>query len=165
VLSEWLSSPHVKVWWREESDLDSIEERYGPVVDGMDPTEVFIVERGGQSIGLTQRYKFDDNPAWQSALSVAGTPQNAAGIDYLIGVEQLTGIGLGPKVINRFVRETWTRYPDIAAVVVNISADNRRSWRALEQAAFRRAWSGALVSDDPSDEGVNYVYVRDRPTL
>jgi aminoglycoside 6'-N-acetyltransferase len=67
-------------------------------------------------------------------------------------------------VINRFVRETWTRYPDIAAVVVNISEDNRRSWRALEKAGFRRAWSGALVSDDPSDEGINYVYVLNRPT-
>ena len=165
MLSEWLSSPHVKVWWREESDLDSIEERYGPVVDGMDPSEVFIVERGEQPIGLIQRYKFDDNPAWQSALSVAGTPQNAAGIDYLIGVEQLTGIGLGPKVINRFVRETWTRYPDIAAVVVNVDADNRRSWRALEKASFRRARSGALVSDDPSDAGTNHIDGLGRPTL
>jgi len=162
-LSRWFSAPHVQPWWREPADLDAIEARYGPPVDGKDPTEVFVVERSGRPIGLIQRYRFADNRAWQSAMSVAGTPHNAAGIDYLIGSNDLIGIGLGPQAIGRFVEETWPRYPDIAAIVVNVDVENRRSWRALEKVGFQRAWTGELDSDDPSDAGMNHVYVLRRP--
>jgi aminoglycoside 6'-N-acetyltransferase len=162
-LSEWLNAPHVKIWWREEADAESIEERYGPIVDRVDPTEVFVIERDEQAIGLIQRYRFDDNPAWQATLSVTDTPEEAVGIDYLIGLVHLTGRGLGPEVIGKFVRETWDRYSDVAAVVVNINEDNRPSWRALEKIGFSRVWTGPLVSDDPSDEGASHVYVLHRP--
>jgi aminoglycoside 6'-N-acetyltransferase len=163
LLAQWLGAPHVLPWWREGYDAGAIEERYGPTVDGTDPTEVFVIERNREPVGIIQRYRLEDNPAWQTSLAVTGTRTDAAGIDYLIGVEGLTGHGLGPAVIDRFVEGTWTRYPDIGAVVVNVHEDNRRSWRALEKAGFRRAWTGELVSDDPSDEGTSHVYVRDRP--
>jgi len=55
LLSEWLGAPHVAVWWQEESDLGSIEVRYGPIVDRTDPSEVFIIERGSGPLGLIQR--------------------------------------------------------------------------------------------------------------
>ena len=163
LLSQWIGAPHVEVWWGEESDPDSIEERYGPIVDGTHPGEVFITERDGQPLGLIQRYKLADHPAWQSTLSVTGTPTNAAGIDYLIGVERFIGRGFGPELIARFVGESWDHYPDIDAVVVSINENNRRSWRALEKVGFHRAWSGTLESDDPSDAGTNHVYVLYRP--
>jgi aminoglycoside 6'-N-acetyltransferase len=162
LLAQWLEAPHVQDWWREEFDPTGIEERYGPSVDGTDPTELFIVELEGASIGFIQRYLLDDNPEWQSALEVAGSPRQGAGIDYLIGVESLVGRGIGPQIIARFVDDTWTRYPEIVAIVVDVSVDNRRSWRALEKAGFQRVWSGPLESDDPSDEGINHVYVCDR---
>jgi aminoglycoside 6'-N-acetyltransferase len=159
VLATWLDAPHVKMWWPDESDPASIEARYGPVVDGADPSEVFLIEREDAPIGLIQRYRFSDNPEWQTALAPAGTPREAAGIDYFIGVADLIGLGLGPVIIDRFVRDTWARYPDIEAVVVSVQAENRRSWRALEKCGFRRAWSGTLASDDPSDQGTSHVYV------
>jgi RimJ/RimL family protein N-acetyltransferase len=163
LLSEWLSTPHVRTWWREESAPETIEARYGPVVDGTDPTECFIVERGGGPIGFIQRYLLGDNPGWQKCLGVAGTPSEGAGIDYFIGTAALIGIGVGPEIIDAFVGDTWTRYPGIEAIVVNVSPDNRRSWRALEKAGFLRVWSGTLASEDPSDEGLSHVYVRHRP--
>jgi aminoglycoside 6'-N-acetyltransferase len=163
LLSGWLAAPHVKMWWRESSDIDAIERRYGPVVDGIDPTEVFVIDGDGQPIGLIQRYRFADDPEWRDTISVAGTPSDAAGIDYLIGVEHLTGIGLGPEVIGAFLTDTWSRYLDIDTVVVDIQENNRRSWRALEKIGFRRSWTGTLTSDDPSDKGVNHVYVLLRP--
>jgi aminoglycoside 6'-N-acetyltransferase len=163
LLSEWFSAPHVEIWWGEETDAGAIEERYGPIVDGTDSSEVRIIEREGQPLGLIQRYKLADNPAWQSTLSVTGTPNNAVGIDYLIGVERFIGRGLGPELIARFVSESWDRYPDIDAVVVSINENNRRSWRALEKVGFHRAWSGTLDSDDPTDAGTNHVYVLYRP--
>ena len=163
LLATWLGSPYVHRWWREEYDPASIECRYGPGVDGTDPGEAFVVERDGHPIGLIQRFRFDDNPAWQESLRVTGTPSDAAGIDYLIGEERLLGGGLGPALITQFLTDTWVRYPDISAVVVNIDQVNRRSWRAVEKVGFQRAWSGEIVSDDPSDVGMNHVYVLYRP--
>ena len=162
LLSEWLATPHVSNWWREEFDLAAIEARYGPVIDGRDPTECFIVERDGHPVGFIQRYLFSDDPDWQRILAPAGTPDDAAGIDYFIGSPSLIGQGLGTQIIDRFVGDMWTRYPAIAAVVVDVSVDNRPSWRALEKAGFSRAWTGALDSDDPSDAGLNHVYLRRR---
>ena len=89
---------------------------------------------------------------------------SAVGIDYLIGVETFVGQGLGPQIIDRFVQETWNRYPDCPAVVVDVLQANRRSWRALEKAGFERRWAGTIDSDDLSDEGPSYLYVRHRPT-
>lgn len=66
-------------------------------------------------------------------------------------------------MIDRFVKDTWARYPDIEAVVVSVQEGNRRSWRALEKIGFHRARSGTSVSEEPSDEGVNYAYVMHRP--
>jgi aminoglycoside 6'-N-acetyltransferase len=162
LLSRWLSRPHVERWWREEHELAAVEARYGPTVDGVEPTEVFVVEWDGEPIGVIQRYRLTDYPEWQGALAVADTPADAAAVDYLIGEEALIGQGLGGQMIDRFVEDTWHRYPDLPAVVVSVQQDNRRSWRALEKAGFQRRWSGMLDSDDPSDEGPSYVYVRYR---
>lgn len=141
----------------------AVEQRYGPAVDGRDPTELFVVERDGDPIGFIQRYLLDDNPEWQNSLTVAKSPSNGAGMDYFIGPESLVGHGLGPEIIDRFVEDTWNRYPTITAVVVSVPQDNARSWRALEKASFRRIWSGTLVSDDPTDADPSHVYVIDRP--
>jgi aminoglycoside 6'-N-acetyltransferase len=163
LLAQWLATPHVQVWWRENSDAASVERRYGPAVNGTDPTELFIVERNGDPVGFVQRYLLDDNPEWQRSLAESGAPTHAAGIDYFIGRETLIGRGLGPDIIDVFVEDTWERYPDISAVVASVAQDNRRSWRALEKAGFHRVWSGIVVSDDPSDAGPSHVYVRHRP--
>jgi aminoglycoside 6'-N-acetyltransferase len=163
LLSAWLEAPHVRRWWPEDSDLASLAARYGPVLAGTDPTEVCVIELGGEPIGLIQRYRFADNPDWVAALAAAGTPANAAGIDYLIGRGELTGRGLGSAAIAGFVAETWERYPEVAAVVVDVQVANRRSWRALERVGFRRVWTGTLDSDDPSDAGRNHVYLLARP--
>jgi aminoglycoside 6'-N-acetyltransferase len=162
LLSDWFARPHVEPWWREEHDLASIEQHYGPSVDGADPTELFIVENDGQPVGFAQRYLFDDNPGWLSSLAPAGTYAEAAGIDYLIGEETMTGRGFGPLMINEFVEQTWQRYPGTGQVVVAVQQANRRSWRALEKAGFERTWAGTVTSDDPSDCGPSYVYVRRR---
>ncbi len=164
MLSAWLAAPHVATWWREDHDLTRIEAKYGPCVAGDEPTEVFVVESDGKPIGLIQRYRIEDYPDWERAVAVGSAPENAVGIDYLIGIETLLGRGLGPLIIDQFVREAWSRYPDAPAVVADVLQANRRSWRALEKGGFERTWAGTIHSDDPSDDGPVYLYVRRRPS-
>jgi len=163
LLSDWFASPHVEPWWREEYDLASIEQHYGPSIDGLDPTELFIVEADGQPVGFVLRYLLDDNPEWQGSLAPAGTYPDAAGIDYVIGKKTMTGHGFGPLMIDEFVAQTWEHYPGTSEVVVAVQQANTRSWRALEKAGFERTWAGMVISDDPSDDGPSYIYVRRRP--
>jgi len=163
LLSTWLAAPHVEAWWREEYEPAAVELRYGPGVDGAEAIEYFVTELDGEPIGLVQRYRLADEPEWRRSLAVAQVPDDAAGIDYLIGDEGRIGRGLGPVVIDRFVADIWTRWPDVSAVVADVSQANRRSWRSLEKAGFSRTWSGTLDSTDPSDVGPSYVYVQYRP--
>jgi aminoglycoside 6'-N-acetyltransferase len=160
LLSDWFSRPHVEPWWQEAYDLGSIERNYGPSVDGLDPTELFVVETEGSPIGFVQRYLLDQNASWKASLAPTGEHQKAVGIDYLIGDEARVGMGLGPQIIDAFVGSTWQRYPGVPEIVVAVQQANRRSWRALEKAGFERTWSGNLESDDPSDAGPSFVYVR-----
>jgi aminoglycoside 6'-N-acetyltransferase len=102
----------------------------------------------------------DENTSWKASLAPTGEHEKAVGIDYLIGDEVRTGMGLGPQIIGAFVGSTWQRYPGASEIVVAVQQANRRSWRALEKAGFERTWSGNLESDDPSDAGPSFVYVR-----
>jgi aminoglycoside 6'-N-acetyltransferase len=161
-LATWLGRPHVAQWWREPSDLTSVETRYIPCIDGAGPTELFVIEKDSRPIGMVQRYLVADDQGWKAALEPFGLGDCSAGIDYLIGEETEIGQGTGPEVIRQFVEMVWERYQGAKRVVVNVSQENRRSWRALEKAGFSRAWSGELMSQDPSDDGPTYLYVKER---
>ena len=56
-------------WWREPADLETVDATYGPMIDGSDPTDGFIVMSQGEPIGFMQRYRLDDNPEWQRAVA------------------------------------------------------------------------------------------------
>src|SRR6185437_1620197 len=98
MLSRWLAEPHVAKWWCSPSDMAYIEHEYGPAIDGADPTELFVLQREDQPIGLFQRYLLDDYPDWAAAVGFTG----AAAIDYLIGEPALVGQGLGSRAIRLF---------------------------------------------------------------
>ncbi len=166
LLGQWIAAPHVAEFWREDASAEAVAAAYGPMVDGDDPTEGFIVEVDGRAVGFVQRYLVSDFPAWSAAVGAAVGPAESsgecAGIDYLIGIEELTGIGLGPRVVDAFTVRTFERFPDRTSVAVAVQQDNRRSWRALEKARFVRVYAGMLDSGDPSDDGPSFVYVRRR---
>jgi aminoglycoside 6'-N-acetyltransferase len=159
-LSDWFGRPHVAPWWRESTELAEIEARYGPVVDGVDPTEVVVVELDSMPLGIVQWYRMRDNPEWCRALAEAHVGEDAAGMDYLIGDEGRLGRGLGPRMLTAFLDVTLPRYPEISSIALSVGQGNQRSWRMLERLGFVRVWAGEIVSSDPSDEGPSYVYVR-----
>jgi hypothetical protein len=101
LLQDWLSAPHVAVWWNERIDPVSVEAKYGPRVDGTEPTHVFVVEQEGTPIGWIQWYLWADYP--EHARQVGAEP-GSAGIDLAIGKLEMTGLGLGPAAICEFLR-------------------------------------------------------------
>jgi aminoglycoside 6'-N-acetyltransferase len=167
LLSTWMARPHVAEFWCEDASPGAVEAAYQPMIDGTDPTEGFVVELDGRPVGFVQRYLVDDHPAWAVTIETAAAvipTARAVGIDYLIGEPDLVGVGLGPAVIDTFSTDTLARYPSATLLAVGVHQDNRRSWRALEKAGFTRVFAGTLASDDPSDAGPQYLYVRYRPS-
>jgi aminoglycoside 6'-N-acetyltransferase len=161
-LAVWLAQPHVSRWWREPSDLVSVEQNYGPLAAGVDPTEGFIVHFSGRPIGYVQRYLIDEHPDWHEMIRAALGQGGGIGIDYLIGESDSIGRGLGRRLISDFVGASWKRYPSAERIVVALQQENIASWRALEASRFRRLWKGDLVSSDPSDQGPSFIYIADR---
>jgi len=157
-VSRWLAAPHVARWWQRPADLASIERAYGPSVNGTDPTELFVIEVAGAPAGLIQRYRLADYPAWERAVDVA----SAAGIDYLVGEERQTRKGVASGAIRDFTDLVFERYPEVETVVAAPQQENLASWKALENAGYERHWEGQLDSDDPSDAGLSFVYIRRR---
>jgi aminoglycoside 6'-N-acetyltransferase len=159
LLTGWLQAPHVREWWRDEpTDLTTVEAKYGPCIDGDDPTVLFVIEVNRHPVGMIQRYRFADEPEWSVALSGITDLTATAGIDYLIGEPEAIGKGTGSAAIAALVAQTFTD-PAVQSIVVTVQQPNVASWRALEKAGFRRVWSGRLDSPDPSDEGPEHVYV------
>jgi aminoglycoside 6'-N-acetyltransferase len=158
-LSRWLAQPHVAAWWRDPADLASVRREFLPAIEGVDPTEVFVIEVAGRAAGIIQRYLVDDDPDWARAIRATGAVSGcAAGIDYLIGEPALTGRGYGTAAIASFTGLTLQRYPQADAVVAAPQQANVASWRALARAGYSRWWSGQLDSDDPGDAGPAYLY-------
>jgi len=164
LVAEWLDEPHVAQWWPDPHGPEDLETAYGPAIDGTDPTEVRIVTLAGAAVGLAQRYRLRDEPAWRATLAPTGVPLDAFGIDYLIGDAGRIGVGLGTRMVAAFVAASRYRYPEATACVVSVHRDNRRSSRALGRVGFVPVWEGELDSDDPSDDGPQVVLVLARPT-
>ena len=162
ILAVWLARPHVARWWREPSDLISVERNYGPLAKGLDPTEGFIVHFSARPIGYVQRYLIDEHPDWRETIQGALGHGGGIGIDYLIGEPDFVGRGVGRRLISQFVDASWTRYPSADRIAVALQQDNIASWKALAASGFRRVWEGDLVSSDPSDRGPSFIYIADR---
>jgi aminoglycoside 6'-N-acetyltransferase len=162
LVRQWLSAPHVSEWWGEPRDLAGVEAEFGPCVDGVDPTLVFVVTISDGAVtsvpvGIVQSYMLRDTPEYESAVGVL----EAAGIDLLIGDFDLIGTGLGKETITRFVREIgWSLFPDAKRYMAGPSVRNVRSRRAFERAGF--VYKG--LADVPGEPDPEAVMVLERPS-
>jgi aminoglycoside 6'-N-acetyltransferase len=133
LLQWWLAEPHVKAWWGAPLDLAAVHAHYGPRVDGIEPTHVFVIEHDGRPVGWIQWYRWSDYG--EHALQLETEP-DSAGIDLAIGEQEMTGLGLGPSAINEFLKEIVFVDPGISAVITDPHEDDLRSLRAFEKAGF-----------------------------
>jgi aminoglycoside 6'-N-acetyltransferase len=131
MLREWLEREHVRRWWRDSLD-DSIAE-YAKAIDGLDPSDHYLIVVDGRPVGMIETYLVSEFPEWEAIVEVG---DDVAGVDLLIGEEGLTGQGLGPRVLESFVRGLVFARPETRACVAAVDEDNVRSWRAFEKAGF-----------------------------
>jgi aminoglycoside 6'-N-acetyltransferase len=135
--------------------------KYGPCIDGDDPTELFVISEADRPVGMIQRYQINDEPDWLPVFDGITDVTAAAGIDYLIGEPDAVGRGIGTAVIAAFTAMVFAWRP-VTSIVVTVQQANIGSWRILEKAGFSRIWSGELDSPDPSDHGPEHVYRLER---
>jgi hypothetical protein len=94
-----------------------METKYGPRVDGAEPTHVFVIKLGAQPIGWIQWYLWADYPTHAQQL---GAGLSSADIDLAIGDLAMTGIGLGPVAIRHFVDQVVFAEPSVAAIIATL---------------------------------------------
>jgi aminoglycoside 6'-N-acetyltransferase len=62
--------------------------------------------------------------------------EGVARVDLLIGEADLTGRGLGPRVLADLVERVVFAQPEALACVAAVDEENQRPWRAFEKAGF-----------------------------
>jgi len=153
-LLEWQRAPHAARWFPERLDLAAAERKYGPRIAGRSPTKVHVAVVDGQDVGFLQHYRISDYPDYAAA---AGLP-DAIGLDYAIGLPELTGRGLGPQLIWAYLRDVaLPAHPAARQAQAGPDVANYASIRALEKAGFRRARQVAV----PGEPGPEQLCVLD----
>ena len=146
-LVRWQAQPHVATWWHNETpDVATAERRYGPAIDGGDPTRLWVVEVHGRSVGFVQDYLIGDHPDYAI---LTGAP-DAVGFDYAIGDRSWVGRGWGTRMLWTFLRDVVRpRYPDSPACFAAPDHRNLGSLRVLDKLGFVRG----LWFDEPQRDG------------
>ena len=151
-VAQWFGEPEIARWWNGSTSVSELEATYGPRIEGRATTTMWVVEVDGEAAGLAQHYRHADHPQHDAAVGVP----DAVGIDYLIDAAH-AGRGLGAVVVSRFAAFVLELVPDAEWCVATPARGNRRSWRALEAAGFRRMGSCEVPGEPPG-----FIYGRRR---
>ena len=147
---EWLQRPHVKPWWDERETYEKLVEDYLPSIEGSEPTDLYVAVLDDAPIGSIQTYLVSDHPEYAALVEVG---DGVAGVDLLIGEEELTGQGVGTEMLRRFVDEIVFAAPTTIACIAGPETTNTASIRAFEKAGFR-------VVRDFIEDGKQHTLVR-----
>jgi aminoglycoside 6'-N-acetyltransferase len=158
LLHEWLCREHVRRWWGEPGTLEDTVAEYLPAIEGTEPTDLHAIVLDGRAVGLVQTYLLADYPDYAALL---GLGTGVAGLDLLLGEEELLGHGLGTTVIRRFTREVVLARKGTVACTADPDLRNLASIRAFEKAGFTR--SGEFV--DPDDGQVHAIMRAERESI
>jgi len=143
----WRRSEHVRRWWAADGEptVEAVEARYGPRIDGVRPTRMWVVEVNGRSVGFVQDYRIGDYPDY----AVLGPDPEAIGLDYLIGDPAWVGRGLGVSMLWAWMQQARRRYAGTTSYFAAPDHRNRASLRVLEKAGF----TPGLWFDEPQADG------------
>jgi len=151
-VARWRASEHVRQWWSEDGDpdLESVTEKYGPRIDGMSPTRMWVVEANGRSVGFCQDYRLRDYPDY----AVLTPDPDAVGVDYAVGDERFVGRGIGTRMLWAWVCVARRRHPGVRTFFAAPDHRNAASLRILDKVGFDR---GTWFDEPRGDGGVDTV--------
>jgi aminoglycoside 6'-N-acetyltransferase len=146
-VTRWRQSEHVQRWWRGvgEPTPEAVEARYGPRIDGLTPTRMWVVEVNGRSVGFIQDYRIGDYPEY----ALLTPDPEAIGIDYAIGEPAWVGRGLGVRLLWAWMLRARHRFPEAASYFAAPDHRNTASLRILAKAGFTEG----LWFDEPRQDG------------
>ena len=146
-VTRWRQSEHVQRWWRGvgEPTPEAVEARYGPRIDGLTPTRMWVVEVNGRSVGFIQDYRIGDYPEY----ALLTPDPEAIGIDYAIGDPAWVGRGLGVRLLWAWMLRARHRFPEAASYFAAPDHRNVASLRILAKAGFNQG----LWFDEPLPDG------------
>jgi aminoglycoside 6'-N-acetyltransferase len=152
-LVRWLGTDHVSRWFAAQGTptADWVTARYGPRIDGMEPTRMWVVEVNGRSVGFCQDYRLRDHPEF-----AALTPDpEAVGVDYAIGEPHLVGEGVGAAMLWAWLGSALRRYRGVTTYFAAPDHRNHASLRVLEKVGFEQGtWF-----DEPQPDGTTATLV------
>ena len=146
-VGRWRRSEHVRRWWVSDGDPtpEAVEDRYGPRIDGLTPTRMWVVELNGRSVGFVQDYRIGDYPEY----AVLGPDPQAIGVDYLIGEPAWVGRGVGVRMLWAWMQRARHRFPGAETFFAAPDHRNKASLRVLAKAGFTEG----LWFDEPHGAG------------
>lgn len=145
-LLRWRRSEHVARWWSGDGEptAEAVTARYGPRVDGLSPTRMWIAEVNGRSVGFLQDYRIGDYPDY----AVLGPHPDAIGVDYALA-QEWSGRGLGVRVLWAWMLRAHHRFPTATTFFAAPDHRNAASLRMLAKAGF----APGLWFDEPQEDG------------
>jgi aminoglycoside 6'-N-acetyltransferase len=164
LLTEWLNTPHVYEWWGSRAVADSLGGAGPDAATVADVTAKYdeeladegvehsVIEVDGCDVGMIQTYLLAASPEY--ALEIGEPVERTAGIDLLIGDPTAVGQGLGPRVIDEFVRTVVFTRGDVDRCVAGPDVRNTRSIRAFEKAGFRSVRDATVTGGGSAPERV-----------
>ena len=142
----WRQSEHLHRWWASDGEptAERVAAQYGPSIDGMTPTRMWIAEVNGRSVGFVQDYRVGDYPEY----AVLGPDPAAIGVDYALA-EEWSGRGLGVRVLWAWMLRARHRFPEATAYFAAPDHRNAASLRLLAKVGFTEG----LWFDEPQEDG------------
>lgn len=147
-LVAWQAAPHVARWWSGSGPVtvEAAERRYGPRIDGLEATRLWVIEVAGRSVGWVQDYRIGDHPDFAI---LTGEP-DAIGLDYAIGEPAWVGRGVGTRALWVFLRDVLRpRHPAVSTYLAAPDHRNTGSRRVLSKLGFEEG----LWFDEPEADG------------
>lgn len=153
LVTRWREGDGVRRWWQigHEQTLAQIQQLYAERIDGRSPTQMWMVELGGQPVGFVQDYLLRDYPEY----AVLAPDADAVGVDYAIGADEWRGRGLGPVMLWAWLLHVRERRSEATTCFAAPDHRNHASCRVLAKAGFEPG----VWFDQPQSDGSTHTMV------
>lgn len=159
LMHRWINEDPVvnQIWVQGETrSLEQITNKYGPRINGEQPTDPYLILAGETPIGYIQTYLWQDyDEDFKAHIDLT----DAASFDVFIGEAAYRYRGIGQEILSRFMREYVFARPEVKSCIITPLDNNPAGIRAYEKLGFRHV---ATIPDLPGEPAPVYFMRIDR---